>query len=400
MTSTTSFPRARAAERALPGTATRDVRPLVSVVVPAFNEAAIIAQTLHRLRAYLETIEHDYRWEIVVVNDGSSDDTGSIADGIACRDPRIRVLHHRTNFNLGQALRYAFHNCHGDYVVTLDSDLSYAPSHVGELLEAIRATSAKLVLASPYAKGGRTTGIPFLRRVLSRSANRFLSLMTRRQLATLTGMARVYDRRFLQSLDLRSTDVGINTEIIYKSQLLNARICEIPAHLDWTEQADGRRSSQKLTRSALTYVSSGFLFRPLAFFVVPGLLLLLLAVYTLAWASYRVGKHLLTGDGLMFSEAVSLAFRDAPHTFLVGGISLMLAVQLMSLGILAAQSKTYFEEAFHLGTSIYRRTEGWTWPVQSAPRQRPASTVAAAEPQASAEPDTPEHTLPGSPEER
>jgi glycosyltransferase involved in cell wall biosynthesis len=339
-------------------------RPSVSVVVPAFNEATIIGESLEQLCRYLTGIEDRYRWEIVVVNDGSSDDTGVIAEEIAARWSRVRVLHHRTNFNLGQALRYAFSTCESDYVVTMDSDLSYAPPHIGLLLDTIRETRAKVVLASPYAEGGRTTGIPFTRRFLSRSANRFLSLTTHRELATLTSMARAYDRPFLQSLDLRSTDVAINTEIIYKAQLLKARICEVPAHLDWTAQlqtGEERTSSLRVTRSVLAYVSSGFLFRPLAFFVVPGLVLLLLSLYTLAWAVYRVTAHLFAAD-IPFSTAVSLAFQDAPHTFIVGGIALTLAVQALSLGILAAQSKTYFEEAFHLGTSIYRQGMGPRWP--------------------------------------
>jgi glycosyltransferase involved in cell wall biosynthesis len=334
-----------------------DRRPFVSVVLPAYNEAAIIGQNLEMLCTYMATLEPDYRWEVVVVNDGSSDDTGAIATEVSRRWPQIRVLHHRSNFNIGQALRYAFSTCDGDYVVTLDSDLSYAPSHVGQLLDAIRTTHAKIVIAAPYLRGGQTTGIPRVRLLLSRAANRFLWLATKRQLATLTSMVRVYDRPFLSTLDLTSTDVGLNTEIIYKAQVLKAKICEIPAHLDWTAQqqlAPERRSSLRLTRSVLAYLSSGFLFRPLAFFALPGVALLLLSLYTLAWAAYRVAGHMLS-QGAVFSAAVSEAFQDAPHTFIVGGISLLLAVQLISLGIMAAQSKAYFEESFHLGTSIYRR---------------------------------------------
>ena len=54
------------------------------------------------------------------------------------------------------------------------------------------------------------------------------------------------------------------------------------------------------------------------------------------------------------SAALAAAFREAPHTFLVGGISLMVAIQLISLGVLALQNKRYFEELFHLGTKIYK----------------------------------------------
>jgi glycosyltransferase involved in cell wall biosynthesis len=334
------------------------VRPFVSVVLPAYNEAAVIERSLKRVCDYMTSIEADYQWEVVVVDDGSTDGTGELVDAFASQCPQVRVLRHRNNLNLGQALRTAFADCHGDYVVTLDTDLSYAPDHIGLLLDAIGATGAEIVLASPYAKGGRATGIPFTRRFLSRSANRFLSLTAKRQLATLTSMARVYDRAFLATLNLKSTDVAINTEIIYKARLLGAKICEIPAHLDWTSQREAgqaRQSSLRITRSVLAYLSSGFLFRPLVFFVLPGLLLLMLSFYTLAWASYHVLTHLTGPLSPAFSDAVAMAYGDAPHTFLVGGFAMTIAIQLLGLGILAAQSKIYFEEAFHLGTTIYRQ---------------------------------------------
>lgn len=331
-------------------------RPRVTVILPAYNEAAIIERNLRRVCDYMTTLEAGYDWDVVVVNDGSTDRTGELADAFARAEPRVQVLHHFSNFNLGQALRYAFNACRGDYVVTLDTDLSYAPEHIGLLLEEIRRTRAKIVIASPYIRGGRTTSVPFVRLQASRQANRLLSFTAKERLATLTSMVRVYDRRFLSTLNLTETGIGINTEIIYKAQLLHAKIVEIPAHLDWTEQRllAERSSSLRFTRSALAYAFSAFVFRPSLFFVIPGVVALLLSLYTLAWAAYRVGGHLVSEQGPNFSTAVSLAFGDAPHTFVVGGIALLLSVQLLSLGILSVQNKRYFEEVFHLGTTLYR----------------------------------------------
>ena len=74
------------------------------------------------VNAHLHTLDEQYAWELVVVDDGSTDETGAIADAFAASRPEVRVLHHKINFNLGQALRYAFGTCRGDYVVTLDCD--------------------------------------------------------------------------------------------------------------------------------------------------------------------------------------------------------------------------------------------------------------------------------------
>jgi glycosyltransferase involved in cell wall biosynthesis len=341
--------------------ASSDDRPFVSVVVPVYNEAEIITANLTKLCEYLGRLEEMYRWEMIVVNDGSSDDTGQLAEAFAEDRGEVRVLHHQTNYRLGQALRYAFNNCRGDYVVTFDCDLSYAPEHIGRLVTELHSTDAKIVIASPYTKGGRTTKVPLVRRLLSRSANRFLAVTARGQISTLTGMVRAYDRRFLSTLNLRSMGADINTEILYKAELLGARVVEIPAHLDWTFGESGgkrRRSPISLASSTNAYLFSGFMFRPVMFFIAPGLLVLTLALYTLGWVVYRIVNNYLdlTGGSVTakLTIAIEAAYRAAPYGFVVGGVALLIAFQLLSLGTIALQSERYFRELFHFNTTLYR----------------------------------------------
>jgi glycosyltransferase involved in cell wall biosynthesis len=352
-------------------------RPLVSVIVPAYNEADVVVDTLTRLSDYLTALEELYRWEIVVVNDGSTDDTGALAEEFASTHPNVRILHHRVNFALGQALRYAFNSTHGDYVAVMDCDLSYDPEHLGRMLYAIQDSGARIVIASPYMKGGKTTNIPFGRRAMSRGANWLLARADGGDLATVTGMVRVYDGRFIRGLDLRAMDTEINTEIIYKARILHARIVEIPAHLDWSFAGTGgvRRAATnfRVSRATLSSLFSSFLFRPFLFFMLPGLILLAVAAYSFGWCTWHVfqvwgqpsefGNSGLTG-------AIQNAYARAPHAFLFTGITLVLAIQLISLGVIAAQGKRYFEELFHLGTSIYRRVrpdESGTESLESEP---------------------------------
>src|SRR5690606_24170657 len=338
----------------------RDPRPLVSVVVPVFNEAEIITHNLGVLCDYLDELQDMYRWELVVVNDGSTDETGELADEFAAERDNVTVLHHHTNFRLGQALRYAFANCRGDFVVTFDCDLSYAPEHIGRLLTELRTSHAKIVIASPYARGGRTTKVPFVRRTLSRWANRFLGTTARGRVSTLTGMVRAYDRPFLSTLNLKSMGTDINTEILYKAELLGATIVEIPAHLDWTFAQTGgvrRRSPITLASSANAYLFSGFMFRPVLFFIGPGLLVLAAALYTLGWVVYRAAVAFGQVSGSFdarVTEAIRLAYEAAPYAFVVGGVALLVAIQLISLGTIALQSERYFKELFHFDTTLYR----------------------------------------------
>lgn len=332
-------------------------RPLVSIVIPVFDEEPILESHLVRLLSYLDSLSDSYSWEVIIVNDGSRDATGEIAERIAAQRDDVRVLHHRMNFGLGQALQYAFGSCNGRYVLTLDIDLSYAPDHIESILQTLTKTGAKLVLASPYMKGGKISQVPVMRRILSVCANRFLSLAARGNLSTLTGMVRGYDGRFVRGLHLRSQGPEVNPEVVYKAMLLHARIEEIPAHLSWSPQLgvkSGRASKLSIFRQMTSVMLFGFLFRPVAIFILPGLSVLSLGVYSSIWTFI----HFFTSYAslvqiswipLRASSAIADAFGQFPHTFFVAGVSMVLAVQLLGLGILSLQSKSYFEEQYHLG---------------------------------------------------
>jgi hypothetical protein len=175
-------------------------------------------------------------------------------------------------------------------------------------------------------------------------------------------MVRAYDGNFIRGVHLRAQGSEINPEMIYKGLMLRARMGEIPAHLAWPDTSAGqpkRRSSLQISRQILAVLLSGFLFRPVVFFILPGALMLLLAVYVNTWMLAHFWVHFqgLAEIGSFTSRAslaVAGAYQQAPHTFLVGGLAAMLSIQLIGLGILSLQSKSYFEETFHLGSSMYR----------------------------------------------
>ncbi len=175
-------------------------------------------------------------------------------------------------------------------------------------------------------------------------------------------MVRVYDGPFARSLVLRSVGMEVMPETIYKSMILRGRIDQVPAHLDWSRQmaAPKRRSSMRILRHIFATISAGFIFRPFMFFILPGLVLLAFALWTNYWMVVHffdalAGLGPVEGDRI--SAAVAVAYQQYPHTFIVGLLSLMLAIQLISLGVLAMQSKNYYEEVFYLGTSIKRSVD-------------------------------------------
>lgn len=353
-----------------PGQILEQQKPFVSLVAPAYNEALIIEKNLAVLCSYMESLESQYRWELIIVNDGSQDGTGNLAETFAQGRSNVYVVHHLTNLGLGQTLKTGFEYCQGNYIITLDLDLSYSPdNHIERLLSKIRETHAKVVVASPYMKGGKVSNVPWLRRLLSVWGNRFLSLSAKGSLSTLTGMVRVYDADFLRTLNLKSMGMEINPEVIHKARLLEARVIEIPAHLKWSSQkaqpkSKRRKSSMKILKHTWAIFFFGFLFRPVMFFVVPSFIFFLISCYASIWAlihcwsNYQnlTRQDFSSDPAVAVSASVSVAFQQAPHTFIIGGMALMLATQFFSLGILSMQSKRYFEEIFYLGTSIYKST--------------------------------------------
>lgn len=332
-------------------------KPFLSMLLPCYNEEAILAMNLETIIAYMVSKNNKYQWEIVIINDGSRDLTGMIAGQYEKQYDNIRAIHHPVNLNLGNALKTGFNHAKGDVIVVMDIDLSYSVDHIEKLTDKLIETRADIVIASPYMKGGKVTAVPFTRRIMSLLVNKFMRIAAQDKYHTYTGMVRAYRTSFIRTLNLKTKDYEINPEILYKAMILRARIIEIPAHLDWTEQnkfAGKRKSSIRVLRGFFSGIMSSFIFRPYVFFLAVGVILMLLSMYELVWLLYDTLADLSTTTALQKSFSISLAlqFKKNPQSFIVGGITFLAAIQFLGLGFLSLQSKRYFEELFHLGTTL------------------------------------------------
>lgn len=341
-----------------------ETKTFITVVAPCYNEEAILESHIAVVAKYLETLEHKYKWEILIVNDGSKDRTGEIADELERKNNKVRVIHHPVNLNLGIALQTGFRHSKGDVIVVIDIDLSYSVDNIEKLVDKLVEESADIVLASPYMKGGKVTAVPYFRKVMSKWVNRFMRMAAQEKYHTFTGMVRAYRKSFIASLNLKTRDYEVNPEILYKAMILRARIIEIPSHLDWTEQnkyKGQRTSSMRVIRGTFSGMMSAFIFRPYIFFMVIGTLLLLLSLYQLVWllydtlAAWNTINHQSVHVDYPFSYSLSLQFKKNPQSFLVGGVTFLAAIQFLGLGFLSLQNKRYFEELFHLSSAIKKQ---------------------------------------------
>lgn len=337
-----------------------DERPWVTLVLPCFNEAALLARHWCEIEAALRALSSEWRFEVILIDDGSRDETAAIASAIEPEEWLLRVIRHPVNFGLGQALKTAFNASRGDVVITMDIDLSYAPELIGRLLEALQTHRAKLVLASAYMPGGQVINVPWHRRVLSRWANRFLSLFAQGGLATLTCMVRAYDGPFIRSLVLRSTGMEIMPELIYKTMVMRGRIVEVPATLDWSRQLElgrSRSSSMRIARQVLSTLVTGVMLRPFAWLMAPGLLLMTLGMGTAALMLWDLAL-LAASQGAPLADLAPALWRAHPIVGVLGAVSLTAGMSLLGLGLVALQMKRYFEDLYHLGVTLHGAHRG------------------------------------------
>jgi glycosyltransferase involved in cell wall biosynthesis len=109
--------------------------PLVSVVLPTYNEAKTLNELIRRLTAVTATLNHRYDWEFILVDDGSRDETLSLAETLARSDRRIKIVALRRNYGQTAALQVGFEHADGAIVISLDADLQHFPEDIPKFLE-------------------------------------------------------------------------------------------------------------------------------------------------------------------------------------------------------------------------------------------------------------------------
>src|SRR5581483_4582589 len=151
------------------------------VVLPTYNEAENLERIVQAILAASD------RLDILVVDDNSPDGTGGLADDLAAKEPRIRVLHRERKEGLGRAylagFRWALARPYR-FVLEMDADFSHDPAHLPELLSA--AAHADLVLGSRYISGGGTQNWGLVRRFISRGGSFYARLVLGVQIHDLT----------------------------------------------------------------------------------------------------------------------------------------------------------------------------------------------------------------------
>ena len=229
----------------------------VSVVCPFYNEADIIEYAIRAMLKQLDTFQLE--WELIVVNDGSTDESLKIVRQIAKEHPNLRFESYPGNRGRGYALRAGIDSARGEIIVTTEIDLSWGENIVQELVSAMNSwRDADMVVASPHLPGGGYRNVPAKRVWLSRIGNHVIRTCMTDAVSMNTGMTRAYRRAAIQSLPLTEDGKEFHLEVILKAKAFGFRIREIPAVLEWKEcRRDGkgvkRKSSSQVNRLVISH---------------------------------------------------------------------------------------------------------------------------------------------------
>ncbi len=313
------------------------------------NELDNLPSTVDRIVATLATTNRSF--EIVTVDDGSTDATCARLQSLAQADPRLHVVTYPKNRGRGHALRKGFEAARGTIIVTIDADLSYHPSHILGLL-AVLADRPEIdfVVGSPYTKGGMTENVPKVRLLISRWGNRVLGLAMPGGLTTVTGILRAYRREVLDVLDLESNDKDLHLEIVSKAIAAGFVPAEMPATL--TGRARGK-SKFFFKATVASHLIFSFYEKPILLFGLVGALIMGLGLGTGAHLVYLWQTESLNPDRPLVSLTVIL---------LVAGL------QVLLFGFLGSQIVQIRRELFRTQKTVKLAMNAMTQPVVPTPQ--------------------------------
>jgi dolichol-phosphate mannosyltransferase len=202
--------------------------PRAVLCLPTYNERENLEAMIEALGGVLDTSND----RVLVIDDGSPDGTGEIADRLAADQPWVSVLHRATKEGIGPAYVAGFRRAlaeGAELVLEMDCDFSHDPADVPRLIEA--AADADLVLGSRYAAGGGTANWGLLRRVVSRGGCLYAQVILGLRVRDLTGGFKCFRRAALEAIDLDALSAhgyAFQIETTYRVSRAGLRVREVP----------------------------------------------------------------------------------------------------------------------------------------------------------------------------
>lgn len=217
----------------------------LSVVIPAYNEAEVIATTLHALIARLDREQIDY--EIIVVNDASRDATATVLRELAAATPRLRPRDNPGPHGYGGAVRHGLAHTVGDAVVVVMADGSDAPEDVVAYFRKMQE-GYDCAFGMRFGRDARVIGYPWFKRLLNRAGNRLIAWLVGSDYTDFTNGFKCFHRDVIARIQpLTAVGFNLTIEMSIKAVLSGARVAVVPN--SWIGRAGGESKFRVLSVS-------------------------------------------------------------------------------------------------------------------------------------------------------
>ena len=226
--------------------------PAAWLVLPTYNEAENLERIVRAALPELASAASEPH--VLIVDDGSPDGTGDIADRLAAELPEVEVLHRTAKEGLGRAYLAGFERAlasGADLVLEMDADFSHDPRDLPRLIAA--ASEADLVLGSRYVRGGGVTDWGWFRRMLSRGGSWYARVVLGVPVRDLTGGFKCFRREVVESFPLdevRSRGYAFQIELTYRAIRTGFRVHELPIRFI-DRQVGGSKMSRTIVLEAI-----------------------------------------------------------------------------------------------------------------------------------------------------
>lgn len=227
----------------------------LSIIIPCYNEEKGMDNLEKQLIPTVNALSERYNPELIFVDDGSNDRTNELLNKRFGDLKGVKIIRHKTNKNLGAAMRTGFANATGDVVTTMDSDCTYNPQEIFAMLELLDK-DADIVTASPYHPEGGVKNVPFYRLLLSRSITGVYRLLTGSKIHTFTALFRAYKRKVVENIEFKSDDFLATAEILVYALNKGYKVKEHPTTLSKRAFGDSKMKLMKVIWSHFKFASS------------------------------------------------------------------------------------------------------------------------------------------------
>ena len=242
-----------------------------AIGIPAFNEEKNIASLIIKLKEISKFI--------IVCNDGSSDETGKIAEELG-----VEVINHQKNIGYGGAIKSIFNKAKEmgiECLVTFDADGQHRIEDIEKVIRPIREKKADIVIGSRFLE--KSKNVPKYRKIGIKAITELTNSLTGEKITDSQSGFRAYNSDVLNSISITESGMGISTEILIKASKKKMKIVEVSIIINY----DGDTSTHNPVRHGTSVILSTIKFvaieRPLTFYGIPGIIFLFIGLFFVGW---------------------------------------------------------------------------------------------------------------------